>query len=139
MTKPEYTFNRDNFFSGWVRKNLPKSADGLVISDVDMILSNYKQRKIMLLEIKLRSKDIEQWQRQLFNKIHQWIKDGIKIDKDGWQYRGFYKLQFENTDFQNGKAYFGNRTQIKEINEYKLIEKICFLLSFKTPIKKYTV
>ena len=67
MNKPEYTFIRDNFFSLWIRENLPESSTGFLATDIDMILYNYKLKKIMLLEVKLKNRQVDRWQRDLFN------------------------------------------------------------------------
>ena len=119
MTKPEYTFIRNNYFSLWIRENLPDSSTGFVVSDIDIILYDWNLKKIMLLEVKLKNKQIEKWQINLFNNLHKWISKGIC---DSWQYLGFHSVIFENTNFIDGKVFFDN----KEIIEEELKEKLSF-------------
>jgi len=119
MTRREISNTRDLTFSGWIRKNLPDSATGFLVSDLDFILFNYKTKKIMLLEIKTRGIYPKTWQGKLFNNLDKWIKNGI--DKD-WQYLGFYLLRFENTFFMDGKCFLRD----KEISEEELITFLSF-------------
>jgi hypothetical protein len=116
MTRREITNIRDLTFSGWVRNNLPDSSTGFMASDLDFILQNYQTKKIMLLEIKTRNSDLKNWQKRLFKNIHTWIANGIN---DNWQYLGFHVIQFENTNFNDGRVYFdykiSSENKIKKI------------------------
>ncbi len=119
MTRQEVTGIRDLHFSGWVRNNLPDSKTGFLVSDLDFILSNYKTKKIMFLEIKTRMTLLRDWQSILFENIGKWISIGID---QSWQYLGFHIIMFENTFFNDGKVYLNN----KEITEKDLIEFLSF-------------
>ena len=119
MTRQEFSNVRDLTFSGWIRKNLPDSSSGYLVTDLDFILQNYKTKKIMLLEIKTRKSDLKEWQKRLFRNLHRWIDKGIDND---WEYLGFHIVQFENTCFADGKCFF----DYKNINEKDLITKLTF-------------
>jgi hypothetical protein len=119
MTKHEITGYRDLFFSGWIRKNLPDSNTGYMVTDLDFILSNYKTKKIMLLEIKSRNRMLPTWQAKLFKRIDSWIKKGIDQD---WQYLGFHTIIFENTNFTDGRVFFDG----KVVTEQELIQQLSF-------------
>jgi len=119
MTRQEISFNRDNSFSIWSRRNLPDSSTGFMVSDIDFILYDWNLKKIMLLETKCKNDEVKTWQRNLFNNIHRWIKKGID---DDWEYKGFHLIQYENTSFIDGKVYFDK----KEIEEKELIEILSF-------------
>ena len=106
MTKPEITGKRDLTFSRWVRKYLPDSKTGFLVSDLDFILCNYKTKKFMLLEIKTRLKKRAPWQRILFENLDKWVKKGI--DKD-WIYLGYHVITFEKIFFNDGKCYFDGK------------------------------
>jgi len=106
MTKPEITGKRDLTFSNWIRKKLPDSKTGLLISDLDFIICNYKSKTIMLIEVKTRNKILPEWQERLFQNINKWIRNGI--DKD-WIYLGYHVIKFENTFFNDGKCYFDEK------------------------------
>ena len=90
MTRQEFLGNRDLTFSGWVRKNLPDSSKGLMISDLDFILQNYKTKTLMLLEVKTRNSDLKTWQKKLFENLNKWTAKGID---DGWNYLGFHIIK----------------------------------------------
>ena len=45
MTRQENTGIRDLTFSGWVRENLPNSATGFMVTDIDFYMYNYKTKK----------------------------------------------------------------------------------------------
>lgn len=119
MTRKEFYNTRDLTFSGWIRKNLPDSSEGYMVSDLDFILQNYKTKKLMLLEIKTRHSDLKIWQKRLFKNLHKWINNGIDAD---WKYLGFHLIQFENTYFEDGKCFF----DYKEISEKDLKSKLTF-------------
>ena len=114
MTKKEITGTRDLTFSGWIRDKLPSSSTGFMVTDIDFCLFNYKTKKFMIIEIKTRGAIISDWQRNFYRMLNRWIKKGI--DKD-WQYKGIHLIQFENTNFKDGKCFFDK----KEITESELI------------------
>lgn len=119
MTRPEKTGIRPLDFSNWVRRNLPDSSTGYMVTDLDFILSNYRTKKIMMLEIKTRRSRMPEFQRRLFADIDRWIKQGID---GGWQFLGFHLLVFENNSFEDGRAWFDNI----EISEADLKRKLSF-------------
>lgn len=116
MTRSEITGIRELNFSKWVREKLPDSSTGFLASDLDFILFNYKTKKIMLLEIKTRNKELKTWQKILFDNLDKWLKKGIDID---WLYLGFHTIRFENTFFNDGKVYIdGIDATEAEIQKY---------------------
>lgn len=116
-TRQELTNKRSLMFSSWIRKKLPDSSTGLLVSDLDFILCNYKARILMLIEIKTRNAKLRKWQRMLFDNLDRWIKKGI--DKD-WLYYGYHVITFENTWFNDGICLFDG----KQISETELISKL---------------
>ena len=121
MTRPELTSKRDLTFSGWIREKLPDSSNGYMVSDLDFILYNYKEKICMLLEIKTRNSNLKDWQRRLFANLSKWIEKGIDSD---WLFGGFHVVKFENSFFHDGKCWYDDR----EINEQELVK----ILSFNT-------
>jgi len=103
--------------SGWIRKNLPDSSLGFMVTDLDFILYNYNTKKFMLLEVKTRNAQLRKWQENIFNNLSKWVKQGI--DKD-WTYLGFNVIKFESTFFNDGKVYWNNQ----ETTEEDLIKKL---------------
>jgi hypothetical protein len=102
MTRQEQTFVRDLGFSQWIRKSLPDSATGFLVTDLDFILFNYKTKKFMLIEVKSRSTRIKIWQQSIFRLMDEWISGGMR---DGWTNLGFHVIMFENTNFSDGAVY----------------------------------
>jgi hypothetical protein len=108
MTRQEFLHNRDLSFSGWIRKNLPDSSEGFMVSDLDFILQNWKTKKIMLIEVKTRNAELRSWQYNLFSNLDKWIKKGIDAN---WMYLGFHIVKFENTCFDDGLVFFDDKVE----------------------------
>lgn len=115
MTRKEVTGFRDLTFSGWVRENLPDSKTGFMASDLDFFLWNYKTKKLIMLELKTYGRKPKRWQEIMWLNMEKWITNGIDSD---WEFRGYHLIQFEKTNFENGKCYLDG----KEITEKELIE-----------------
>ena len=119
MTRQEITHTRDLTFSDWIRKKLPDSYTGYYVTDLDFILFNFEKKIIMLIEIKTRNSNLKDWQQRIFLLVSKWIKKGIN---EGWEYKGFHVIKFENTFFNDGKCYYDNEV----IEEVDLIKKLSF-------------
>lgn len=117
MTRKEVTNFRCLDFSKWVRENLPDSSTGFSASDLDFVLWNWKTKKVMLIEIKTRGADIKKGQHTMWRLLNKWIKAGIDND---WNYAGFYLIQFQNSNFSDGKCFL-NRCEISEENLIKVL------------------
>jgi hypothetical protein len=119
MTKPEYSKYRSLRFSQWIRENLPDSNTGFSVSDLDFILINFKTKKVMLLEVKLKNGQINWNQYNMWLLINRWITNGIG---EGWVYLGFHLIQFTGLDFSDGKVKLDNEF----ISEEDLIKFLSF-------------
>ncbi len=119
MTKEEIFFKRSLYFSQWIRKKLPDSNTGFIVTDIDFVLFNYKTKKVMLLEVKSHNDKVTYPQRQIYNCLDRWIKKGI--DKD-WQYLGWHVVTFERGGFEYGRTYFDG----KLVTESEVIKKLSF-------------
>lgn len=117
MTIKEKTFNRWNPLSQWCRENLPDSNTGFLITDVDYLIYDKQEKRIMLLEVKSKNYNVANWQKEILTNLHMWISKGID---SGWKYLGVHLIVFENTNFMDGKVFFDN----KEITEQELIKKL---------------
>jgi len=120
MTKQEITGVRPLEFSGWIRKNLPDSSFGFLVTDLDFILYNYNTKKIILLEIKTHNALLKYWQQSIFRQLAKWIKQGIDNE---WLFLGFHIIRFENTFFNDGKVYLDN-IETTEENIKNFLSKI---------------
>ena len=123
MTKPEITGKRDLKFSGWIRKNLPDSYTGFLVSDLDFILYSRQSKQIMWIEVKTRNKEISDWQKKLFVDLAKCLRCGMREFMPDWRFAGFHVVKFENTFFDDGNTFFDNR----EITEKQLVEKLSLL------------
>jgi len=121
MTKPEITGVRDLTFNQWIKDNLPDSSTGLMVTDIDFVLYNYKTKRLMILEVKTRNKIIETWQEILYKNFHKWLKTGVD---SGWEYRGAYLIRFENTSFKDGRCYITSfeKNITKQVSEQGLMK-----------------
>lgn len=113
---------RDLAFSEWIRNNLPNTSTGQLVTDLDFIVSNYKTKQILMLEVKTRNASLKKHQRITFSEISNTLRIGYT--SSDWRYYGFHFLVFERTCFEDGKAFLNN----KPITERELID----FLSFKT-------
>ena len=94
---------RDLAFSNWIRENLPNPKQGMTVTDLDFIFNDYKQKKILLAEIKTRNAPIKTHQRKTFEVLHKALLKGFK-DED-YTYCGTHLIQFENTNPEDGEIY----------------------------------
>jgi len=88
MTKREKTGLRDLSFNVWMRENLPDSSEGLLITDVDAFLRNYKTGNSLLMEVKTGNTSLQFWQAELYKIIHDAL---IKADPG---FMGFHLITF---------------------------------------------
>lgn len=119
MTKPELTKYRSLRFSQWVREKLPDSSTGFSVSDLDFILMNFKTKKVMFLEVKLRDGQISWNQYNMWSLMSKWITRGVG---ESWEYLGFHLIQFTGLDFEDGKVKLDN----KFVTEEELIKFLSF-------------
>ncbi|MBL7816002.1 MAG: hypothetical protein JNL70_13380 [Saprospiraceae bacterium] len=103
-------FTGNEGFSDFMYKFRVEANDGFTFIDIDTILRNHKRQTFALLEIKCKAAPLSYAQGKIFNEIHEFLKRGSCC---GWTYVGFYLLQFENTSFENGKAFL-NGTEVSE-------------------------
>ena|SRR3990167_2881282 len=115
MTRKELTGVRELKMSSWIREKLPDSSEGFMVSDLDFILYNYKEKMCMLLEVKTRNTDLKEWQKRLLENVARWIEKGID---NGWMFGGYHVVTFENTFFDDGKCWYDSR----EVSEGELTE-----------------
>ena len=117
MTRQRYD-EHSTEFGLWLRKPERKEIDsslGFVTTNIDYIWKNYKTGKYMLIEEKRYLSKLTYSQ----SKIMQSIDNVLKKDSN---YCGFYLLQFEKTNPDDGKIFLNSI----EITKNQLIEFLCF-------------
>jgi hypothetical protein len=118
-TIKEKTGKRNLDFSGWIRRRLPDSYEGYVVSDLDFVLCNERTKKLMLIEAKCYNSVPRPWQKRLFSNLDRWIRNGIDSD---WDYLGFHWILFSRTSPSNGYILFDG----KAVTEEELIKLLSF-------------
>lgn len=116
MTKPEYTNIRASKLSKWIRINCPDSNTGFLVSDIDFILINKKTKSMMCIEEKCFDRDVDFW----FHKSVKYIVASALNDwckNNGWCFKGFNIIQFENTGPDDGMIKFNG--QIVKVDTLK--------------------
>ena len=121
MTRKEQTGNREHdlFFSQWIRDNLRSSYDNFRVYDLDFIMWDKKTREVRLLELKSYGRDVRPDQKLMLDMFHQQFSLGMV---DGWKYMGTHLIQFERSNFLDGKVFLNK----KEISEKELIKFLNF-------------
>ena len=90
-------------FSRFMYRFRIEANEGFTFIDIDTILRNYEKRTFALLEVKTKQAPLSYAQKRIFNEIDTALRRGTG---EGWTYFGFYVLSFENTSFEDGKAWF---------------------------------
>ena len=70
----EFISKYEQFFSNWLFGNLPSSAEGTIISNIDYVICDYKTKKFFLLELKTRGNQMQPRQKNLYNMIHKRLR-----------------------------------------------------------------
>ena len=97
MTKPiTYESSKMTPFSKWIRKKCKKSEDGMVVSDIDYVLVDYKLKRIKILEEKTSgATQVVFPQTRITNLIKLAVKKYTGEEMKGWVYEGFFVISFD--------------------------------------------
>ena len=115
MTK-QSTYTEATQFSAWLRKQSAiDSRLGYIATDIDYIWENYNTNLFILLEEKRKMHKMTWSQEQQFKKMDYRLRHSK-------YYQGFYLIQFENTNPDDGKIFWNN----KEISKTELIQNLKF-------------
>tara|TARA_R100001163_G_C5063390_1_gene200675 strand:- start:1535 stop:1942 length:408 start_codon:yes stop_codon:yes gene_type:complete len=103
MIRQEITRKRNTRFSSWIRNNLPDTKTGFTAFDVDFILFNYRTKNIMIIEEKTNNSDLTYGQLKFLQRLDKIFEKGCL--PNGYKYKGYYTLIFENNGFDNGNTF----------------------------------
>lgn len=122
MVRPEYSGERSLAFSKWIREKCPDSNTGLIVTNLDWIFHNYKNKILLLAEEKTHNAQLRYAQSKLFLGI---LEPALKAWCEANQYiwLGFHVIRFENTCPSDGKIYWDDEC----ISEDVLIERFSSL------------
>lgn len=111
MTRPEITGKRDLAFNEWIKKYLPDSYGGYLVTDVDFVLYDESINRFMILEVKTKNGVMKYWQKRVYKQLAKWIEIGIRHDEYAgpWQFLGFHQLIFQHTTPEDGRMFFDNK------------------------------
>jgi len=125
MTKPELFNSRDLSMSRWLRNILRDSATGLVLTDIDWILEDYKQNRMMLLEVKIGRDDLSWSQESIYNLADNCFIFGARqASVDYW---GFYVLRMTGSDpDKSDKMTIQHGSKLRAITRDELIKHLNF-------------
>ena len=99
-------FTGNEGFSDFMYKFRQDANKGFTFIDIDTIVRNYEKQTFALLEIKCKQASLSYAQQKTFNEMDEFLRRGSCC---GWTYIGFHLLQFENTSFDNGKAFLNGQ------------------------------
>jgi len=107
MTKQRYD-KHSTEFGIWTRnQKLIDSSLGFVATNIDYIWRNYKTKKWMLIEEKRYMGVPRFWQEEIFDILDRSCKTDVN-------YCGFYLIQFEKTNPDDGKIYINKKLVTKD-------------------------
>lgn len=113
MTQTQYSrtakqtpYSGNEAFSNFMYNFRQDANEGFTFIDIDTILRNYAKQTFALLEVKCKTAPLSYAQGKIFNELDNFLKRGVCC---GWNYIGFYLLQFEGTSFDDGAAFLNGQ------------------------------
>lgn len=119
MTTPEKTHLRSNSFSEWMKRELPGSEDGTLITDLDFVVKNWRSNnKMLFIEEKCNRAEVPVWQRKVYEDIVSCVnKSGVMVAE-------FAVITFERYNFEDGRVWLnGEQSDEDEIKSF--INRYC--------------
>lgn len=107
--------------NNWIRTTCKPSHEGLLITDIDFVVSDFIKNKIMIIEAKTYSQGISFWQKKIYTTIHNSLKS-----VEGYQ--GAYLLVLSGEDPETSDKIFLNHIKI---TKNQLIKFLNFEISFE--------
>ena len=119
MVREENSGERSLEFSQWIRERLPDTDTGYVVSNLDWIFHNYKNKILLLAEEKTHGGQLRYAQSKLFIGI---LEPALRMwcEANGYIWLGFHLIRFENTCPTDGKIYWDDES----ISEETLIDRL---------------
>lgn len=105
MTRPEYSNTRSLAFSAWIRRELPNSRTGFMVTNQDWVFWNFKTRRLLLAEEKTNHGAIAPWFYQLIRDVFHPALSAY-CHEHGIAYHGYHLIQFERTSPEDGRIFF---------------------------------
>lgn len=112
MTRAELTGKRSLGFSAWSREKLKDSREGLIWTDIDCLLHDYKLKTFMLVEVKTVHGHLRFPQSQLLKYLDDCMKNATI--SSGFEYWGFYVIRMSGERPDMSDKLYLNDTPITE-------------------------
>lgn len=127
MSSSEFVSKYESFFQNRLFSNLPKSSEGVIISNIDFVICNYKTKKFILVELKTKGNEMKPRQKWLYNMLHRRLMHTNNLDNRSFE--GTYCIRFMGENFSD--PVFIQWTNIKEkrIDEETLKSTLYYLLN----------
>lgn len=122
----EFVSKYESFFQNRLFSNLPKSSEGVIISNIDFVICNYKTKKFILVELKTKGNEMKPRQKWLYNMLHRRLMHTNNLDNRSFE--GTYCIRFMGENFSD--PVFIQWTNIKEkrIDEETLKSTLYYLI-----------
>ena len=122
----EFISRYESFFQNRLFSNLPKSSEGVIISNIDFVICNYETKKFIIIELKTKWNDMKLWQKQLYNMLHKRLMHTNDLDDRSFQWT--YCIRFMGENFSD--PVFIQWTNIKEkrVDEETLRNTLYYLI-----------
>ena len=126
MSSNEFVSKYESFFQNRLFSNLPKSSEGVIISNIDFVICNYKTKKFILVELKTKGNEMKPRQKWLYNMLHRRLMHTNNLDNRSFE--GTYCIRFMGENFSD--PVFIQWTNIKEkrIDEETLKSTLYYLI-----------
>lgn len=122
----EFVSKYESFFQNRLFWNLPKSSEGVIISNIDFVICNYETKKFIIIELKTKWNEMKLRQKQLYNMLHRRLMHTNNLDNRSFE--GTYCIRFMGENFSD--PVFIQWTNIKEkrIDEETLKSTLYYLI-----------
>lgn len=126
----EFISKYEQFFSNRLHENLPKSAYGTLISNIDFIIGDYKTKKFYLVELKTHWNYMRQRQKNLYNMLYKRLNFCNDKGLDSRTFVWCYCITFEGSNFKDWKVRIqGTWIRNKTVDEETLKNTLYYLLN----------
>jgi len=92
--------NKFTPFSKWIRTHCKDPKYGLVVTNLDYVFNDYKQKKVMLIEEKQYGGCLHYGQKEVIRLLNSVLEKTSSAL--GYEYWGFYLLQFNGDGPETG-------------------------------------
>lgn len=111
-----------------MHNNLPKSSEGVVISNIDFVICNYKTKKFIIVELKTKGNTMQPRQKSLYNMLHKRLMNWNKLDDRTFVWT--YCIEFSWETFTDSIVYIqGTHINRKTVDEETLKSTLYYLIN----------